>query len=201
MELFSSSSCCTSHCIRVVLAEKELDVVVREVNPDSPPADLIDLNPYQSVPTLVDRELVLYDYRVIMEYLDERFPHPPLLPPDPINRARFRMALTRINEDWYQLLLKLEANDTKEKDYEKNRKLLRDGLAAAASIFNQKIFFLSEEFSLLDCNLGPLLWRLSQHNITLPEPAKPIYQYAERLFGRISFQRSLSLVERGMRPE
>jgi RNA polymerase-associated protein len=197
MELYSSSSYCTSHCIRIVLAEKELDAVIHDVNPDDPPADLMELNPYQSVPTLVDRELVLYDYRVIMEYLDERFPHPPLLPPDPINRARFRMALTRINEDWYSLLPKLDSDQNKE--YQQTRQILQNNLVAAASVFRSKSFFLSEEFSLLDCSMGPLLWRLQHYSITLPPSAGSILDYAHRLFERASFQRSLSTVEKRMR--
>ena len=110
MELYSAPSDCASHCVRIVLAEKGLDFRIRDVDPDlAPPEDLLDLNPYQSLPTLVDRDLVLYEYRVIVEYLDERFPHPPLLPPDPINRARVRLALNRIHQDWYALLPKLES--------------------------------------------------------------------------------------------
>lgn len=197
MELFSSPSHFTSHCIRIVLAEKELEVSVHDADVNDPPPDLIDLNPYQSVPTLIDRELVLYDYRVIMEYLDERFPHPPLLPPDPINRARFRMALTRINEDWYSLLQVLETAQSEE--YDKVRKLLSDSLVAASSIFANKPFFLSEEFSLLDCSLGPILWRLPHYQITLPAIAKPVADYAQRLFARTSFQHSLTIAEKKMR--
>jgi RNA polymerase-associated protein len=194
MELFSSPSHHTSHCIRIVLAEKELEVTVRDTNANDSPPDLVDLNPYQSVPTLIDRELVLYDYKVIMEYLDERFPHPPLLPPDPINRARFRMALTRINEDWYSLLQSLDSVQS-----EKVRKSLHDGLVAASAIFSTKPFFQSEEFSLLDCSLGPLLWRLPHYQIRLPTLAKPVLDYAERIFSRRSFQHSLTAAEKKMR--
>jgi RNA polymerase-associated protein len=114
-----------------------------------------------------------------MEYLDERFPHPPLLPPDPINRARFRMALTRINEDWYSLLQSLDSVQS-----EKVRKSLHDSLVAASAIFSTKPFFLSEEFSLLDCSLGPLLWRLPHYQIRLPTLATPVLDYAERIFSR-----------------
>jgi len=193
MMLFSSPSCCFSHRTRIVLAEKGINVDICDVDPDNPPEDLLDLNPYNSLPTLVDRELVLYDSRVIMEYLDERFPHPPLLPVDPVNRARFRLALSRIESDWYALLTRLEQGDGEEV-----RQVLQDSLTASVVVFEAKPFFLSEEFSLVDCSLAPLLWRLRYYGIELPSQAHAVMDYGERLFSRPSFRKSLSSVEQRM---
>lgn len=178
----------------MVLAEKGISVDICNIDPDNPPEDLLDLNPYNSVPTLVDRELVLYDSRVIMEYLDERFPHPPLLPVDPVNRARFRLALSRIEADWYGLLEKLNCLDAAEQS--KARKALRDSLSASSALFDAKPFFLSDDFSLVDCSLAPLLWRLSHYRIDLPPQAHAITEYGQKLFTRSSFQESLSNYER-----
>ena len=133
MTLFSNASCPHSHRVRMVLAEKGINVEIVTIDPDNLPEDLIDLNPYQSVPTLVDRELVLYDPQVITEYLDERFPHPPLMPVDPVSRARSRLALFRIKKDWYSLLDDLETGA--EKAASKARKTLRDSLASSAEVF------------------------------------------------------------------
>ncbi|MGD2075074.1 MAG: glutathione S-transferase N-terminal domain-containing protein [Gammaproteobacteria bacterium] len=196
MTLFSDSACAQSHRVRMVLAEKGITVEIVNVDPDNLPEDLIDLNPYQSVPTLVDRELVLYDPQVIMEYLDERFPHPPLMPVDPVSRARSRLALYRIEKDWYSLLGEF---DKGEKAAAKARKTLRDSLAASAEVFSAKPFFLSDEFSLVDATIAPVLWRLDYYRIELPAQARPVLQYAERLFKRESFRASLTEAEREMR--
>ena len=197
MTLFSAPACSLSHRARMVLAEKGITVDIVQIDPVSKPEDLIDLNPYNSVPTLVDRDLVLYDSRLIMEYLDERFPHPPLMPVDPVSRARSRLALYRIERDWYSLVEDLEARS--EKRSGKARKILRDSIAASADVFVAKPFFLSEEFSLVDCCIAPLLWRLPTYGVELPVQAKPVRQYAERIFARDSFQASLTDVEREMR--
>lgn len=196
MTLFSGNTCPHSHRARLVLAEKGIAFDIVEVKPDNMPEDLIDLNPYQTIPTLVDRDLVLYDARVIMEYLDERFPHPPLMPVDPVSRARCRLAMYRIEADWYLLLDDLASGV--EKRVSKARKALRDNLTASAEIFLVKPFFLSDEFSLVDCSLAPLLWRLQSYDIDLPAQAKPVLEYAERIFARHSFQDSLSEKEREM---
>jgi stringent starvation protein A len=196
MQLFASPDSCWSHRVRLVIAEKNIAVDVIDVDPHQPPEDLLDLNPYGSVPTLVDRDLVLYDSRVIMEYLDERFPHPPLLPSDPVNRARFRLALARVEQDWYGLLESLESD----RDLaDPARRTLAEGLAASAEVFAAKPFFLSDEPSLVDCSLGPLLWRLPCYAIELPVQARAVVRYAERLFSRPAFQLSLSRREREMR--
>jgi RNA polymerase-associated protein len=196
MTLFSSAACPESHRVRVVLAEKGITVEIQNVEGNHKPEDLIDLNPYNTVPTLVDRELALYDPRAIMEYLDERFPHPPLMPVDPVSRARSRLALYRIEKDWYELVPALESRG--EKTAGKARKLLRDSLTAGAEVFAAKPYFLSDDFSLVDATIAPILWRLKRYKIDLPRQAKPIQQYAERLFERETFQASLSEVEREM---
>lgn len=196
MNLFSSASCPQSHRVRVVLAEKGITVEIVDVDTNHKPEDLLDLNPYNTVPTLVDRELVLYDPRAIMEYLDERFPHPPLMPVDPVSRARTRLALYRIEQDWYELVPQLESRG--EKTASKARKILRDSLTSSAEVFAAKDFFLSDEFSLVDASVAPILWRLKHYGIELPRQAKPVMDYAERVFERETFQASLTEVEREM---
>jgi RNA polymerase-associated protein len=171
-------------------------VEILDVDPGNKSEDLIDLNPYNTVPTLVDRELVLYDPRAIMEYLDERFPHPPLMPVDPVSRARTRLALYRIEKDWYELVPALESRG--EKTSSKARKMLRDSLTASAEVFSARPFFLSDEFSLVDATIIPILWRLKHYRVDLPRQAKPVLQYAERMFQRESFQASLSEAEQEM---
>ena len=196
MTLYSDASCPQSHRVRMVLAEKGMTVEIVNIDPDNLPEDLIDLNPYQSVPTLVDRELVLYDPGVVMEYLDERFPHPPLMPVDPVSRARSRLALFRIEKDWYTLISDLESKG--EKAAAKARKTLRDSLAASAEVFGAKPYFLSDEFTLVDASVAPILWRLKHYRIELPAQAKPVLEYAGRMFERESFQASLTEAEREM---
>jgi stringent starvation protein A len=196
MTLFSSTTDPESHRVRLVFAEKGITVEVVDVDGNNKPEDLIDLNPYNSVPTLVDRELVLYDPRTIMEYLDERFPHPPLMPVDPVSRARARVALYRIEKDWYQQLPALESKS--EKVFTKARKILRDSLTASAEVFGAKPFFLSDEFSLVDATIIPVLWRLKHYRVELPRQAKPVMQYAARMFARESFKASLTDAEREM---
>jgi stringent starvation protein A len=197
MTLFSGATCPHSHRTRIVLAEKGIAVEIVSIDPDNVPEDLVDLNPYQSVPTLVDRDLVLYDSRVIMEYLDERFPHPPLMPVDPVSRAKTRLAMFRLERDWYGLLDELGPRTDKQSA--KARKTLRDSLTASAEVFGAKPYFLSDEFSLLDCTIAPVLWRLPYLGIELPAQARPVLQYAQRIFARDSFRASLTDAEREMR--
>ena len=197
MNLFSSGLCPHSHSVRMVLAEKGITVEIVDIDINEKPEDLLDLNPYNSVPTLVDRELVLYDPHTIMEYLDERFPHPPLMPVDPVSRARTRLALYRIQQDWYDLVPALESKG--EKTSAKARKQLSDSLTSSAEVFAAKPFFLSDEFSLVDALVTPIMWRLQKYRIDLPRQAKAVSDYAERMFERESFQASLSEAEREMR--
>lgn len=198
MTLFTRPDDAESHRVRLVLAEKGITSIDKvEVKPDAPSEDLLDLNPYQSVPTLVDRELVLYEPRIIIEYLDERFPHPPLMPVDPVSRARFRLALYRVERDLYAQLPILEEGAPSK--VRKARKLLRESLTSSAEVFAARPFFLSDEFSLVDCTLAPVLWRLEHFGVELPRQAAAVRDYAQRLFEREAFQSSLSDQERDMR--
>ena len=193
MTLFSGDLCPFSHMVRIVLAEKGINYETVSVDPSNTPEDLKDLNPYNEVPTLVDRDLVLYEHLVIMEYLDERFPHPPLMPVDPVARARNRLMVQRIERDWYSLYTKISNND---RDSAKLRQELRDSLVTISPIFEQKPFFMSDELSLIDCVMAPLLWRLPQIGVELPSSAKALVEYAARLFERDAFMQSLSEAEK-----
>lgn len=187
-----------SHRVRIVLAEKGVAVDILEVSGDQRPEELADMNPYNSVPTLVDRDLVLYESKVMMEYLDERFPHPPLLPVYPVARAQSRLWMHRIEREWCPLVEQIESGA--KKDVEKARKELRESLVGISPIFEDMPFFMSEEFSLVDCCIAPILWRLPVLGIELPEKqVKPLVTYMERLFERDSFVSSLSENEREMR--
>lgn len=198
MTLFSDSTDIHSHRVRIVLAEKGINFDIIYVDPANPPEDLLELNPYGQVPTLVDRELVLYDSQVIMEYLDERFPHPPLMPVDPVSRGRTRMMLRRIQKDWDSLVDVLESG--KDADLGKARKELLESLTVVAPIFESKPFFMSDELSLMDCAVVAILWRLPKYGIDLPVSAKPILDYSKRMFEMDTFKSSLSELEREMRP-
>ncbi len=193
MTLFSADLCPFSHMVRIVLAEKGINFETTRVDLNNTPEDLKDLNPYNEVPTLVDRDLVLYEHLVIMEYLDERFPHPPLMPVDPVARASNRLMVQRIERDWYSTYIKLRKGDN---DSAKLRQELRDSLVTISPIFEQKPYFMSEEFTLIDCVMAPLLWRLPQVGVELPPSAKPLLVYAARLFERESFMQSLSEAEK-----
>jgi len=197
MTIYSDNNCPYSHRARIVLAEKNITADVIAVADHHLPEDLLELNPYNSLPTLIDRDLVLYHSRIIMEYLDDRFPHPPLMPVDPVSRAQSRLFLYRVERDWFSLLDDLTGRDTSQAD--KARIVLRDGLISVAPIFEQKPFFMSNEFSLVDCTLATLLWRLPSYGIELPAQAKPLLEYAERIFKREAFQASLTVEERDIR--
>lgn len=197
MTLFSAENCAQCHRTRIVLTEKDITVDVIDIDEENKPEDLIDLNPYNNVPTLVDRDLVLYEPRVIMEYLDERFPHPPLMPVDPVSRARTRLALYRVERDWYTLVNDLEYGT--EKQSTAARKILTETLIASSEVFAAKPYFLSEEFSLVDCTLAPILWRLEHYGIDIPKSSRALYSYMDKIFSRASFIESLSEVEKEMR--
>ena len=197
MTLFSSPTCFYSHRVRLVMAEKNINVDIVNVEGPEMPEDLIDLNPYHSVPTLVDRDLVLYDSRVISEYLDERFPHPPLMPVDPVTRAQFRLALFRIEKDWFSMAEAIE-NSTEKRQATRAKKVLTESIIASVDVFELKPYFLSDDFSLVDCSIAPILWRLRSYGIDLSVDAKPIQQYMNRVFSRPSFQESLTELEHEM---
>jgi len=195
--LFSSPICFYSHRTRLVMAEKSINIEIVSVDETDMLEDLLDLNPYHSVPTLVDRDLVLYDSRVIIEYLDERFPHPPLMPVDPVTRAQFRLALYRIEKDWYALAEEIEAA-AKKRQATRARKILQESILTSAEVFAAKTYFLSDEFSLVDCTVAPILWRLPMYGIKLDGSAQPILRYMEEVFSRSSFQESLTEHEQEM---
>ncbi len=199
MTLYTGSDDVYSHQVRIVLAEKGVNFeAIEVVDSREPPEDLIDLNPYNTVPTLVDRELVLFEAPIIMEYLDERFPHPPLMPVYPVARARARLMVRRIEKDWYTLMNTIL--NGKEKDGDQARKELTESLLTLAPVFSETPYFLNEEFSLIDCCLAPLLWRLPAMGIELSgRGSKEVNTYMELLFERESFQASLSDVERDIR--
>ena len=201
MLLYSSPTEISSHQIRIVLAEKRVVYDVINVIDDNKPHELIELNPYNSVPTMVDRELVLFETGIIMEYLDERFPHPPLMPVYPVARARSRLMIHRFERDWFRLV-KIIQLDKDKQEKEKARAELTESLLTIAPVFGDNPYFLSEEYTLVDSCLSPLLWRLEVLGIKLTgKGAKQIHQYMDRLFEREAFQASLTELEREMRED
>lgn len=200
MTFFSDGSDQYSHRVRIVLAEKGVAVDIIDCKEEELPEDVAALNPYNSLPTLLDRELVLYEPGVMMEYLDERFPHPPLLPVYPVARAESRSYIYRIQRDWSRYADQILNAEGTAEEQEVARKELRDSLVAISPIFAEKPYFMSEEFGIVDCCIAPILWRLPAMGIEIPEAqCKPLVQYMQRLFDRESFQESLSEVEREMR--
>lgn len=198
MTLYSDASDMYSHQVRIVLAEKGVTYDIELVDPNNLPEDLLDLNPYNTVPTLVDRELALYNANIIMEYLDERFPHPPLMPVYPVARGNSRLMMYRIERNWYSLAEKIEKGNAEEADAA--RRKLREELLALGPVFAEYAFFMSEEFSLVDCYLAPLMWRLPVMGIELTGPgSKEVKVYMTRVFDRDSFLASLTETEREMR--
>jgi RNA polymerase-associated protein len=200
MTLFSDPMCQYSHRVRIVLAEKGVTVDIEDLDPKSVPEEILEANPYGTLPTLVDRDLALYESNVVMEYLDERFPHPPLLPVYPVARAESRLWIYRIERDWCVLIDQIKASpDGKKADAA--RKEFRESLVTIAGIFEEMPYFMSEEFTLVDCCLAPMLWRLPELGISLPNNrhVKPLHEYMERLFERPSFQESLTDLEREIR--
>ena len=194
MTLFSDTIDIYSHQARIVLAEKGVGVEISFIDPTELPEDLLELNPYGTVPTLVDRELVLYNSHIIMEYLDERFPHPPLMPVYPVSRGQSRLTMHRIQNDWYVLAEKIMA---KKSDLEATRNELREAFLSLAPLFAETPYFMSEEFSLVDCYLAPLLWRLPALGIELTGTgSKDLKAYMKRIFERPSFIASLTDQER-----
>jgi RNA polymerase-associated protein len=200
MTFFSDNTSHYSHRVRIVLAEKGVTVDMIESDAAHPPAELADLNPYNSLPTLVDRDLVLYESKVMMEYLDERFPHPPLLPVYPVARAESRLYIHRIEKDWCSLVDAIQ-HTRSDNVIKKSTKELRESIMGIAPIFAEKPFFMSEEFTLVDCCIAPILWRLPSLGIDIrsSKQSKPLLAYMDALFSRESFQDSLSEQEREMR--
>jgi stringent starvation protein A len=197
MTLYSGALDIYSHRVRIVLAEKGVAVDVINTDSNDKLEDLLELNPYGSAPTLVDRDLVLYDANIIMEYLDERFPHPPLMPVYPVARAKTRLMIYRIDKEWGALVRQIESG--KADQLQQASKELKNYLVKLAPVFANSAFFLNEEFTLVDCCIAPILWRLPAWGITLPPEAKAVMKYAERVFQRDSFQASLTEAEQDLR--
>ncbi len=197
MTLYSDPNNAQSHRVRIVLGEKDLVFKIEEVLSGQNNEDLIALNPNNTTPTFVDRNLVLYGSRVIMEYLDERFPHPPLMPVDPVIRAKTRMVLHYIEKDLYGLLDDVKSSGEKKSSAAKQK--LKENLLLSLDFIQGKKYFLSDDFSIIDCSMAPILWRLPEFGIELPKSAKPIIKYSERLFERSSFLENLSEQEEEIR--
>ncbi|PAU88471.1 stringent starvation protein A [Pseudomonas sp. WN033] len=198
MAFFSDPRDHYCHRVRIVLAEKGVTVDVVNVEPGNPPQELVETNPYSSVPTLLDRDLVLYEPNIMMEYLDERFPHPPLLPVYPVARANSRLLMYRVQRDWCSLVDVIGNPKSSEAAVTKARKELRESLIGVAPVFAEMPFFMSDEFSLVDCCIAPILWRLPLLGIELPKQAKPLLDYMDRIFAREGFIASLSAAEKDM---
>jgi RNA polymerase-associated protein len=195
MALYSSETGLDSHRVRFVIAEKGINVdIVNVSRDDSATADLAELNPYNQTPTLVDRDLVLYNAGVINDYLDERYPHPPLMPVDPVSRAKLRLVHHRILTDWYSLAYEIEASTGKKA--EQAARQLKESIIATNELFKVQDYLLSDELTLVDCMLGPLLWRISYYGVKLGKPGASVEAYAQRVFSRASFKASLTMAER-----
>lgn len=197
MTLFSTANDMYCHQVRMVLAEKGVTVDIIQVSTDSLPEDVYEVNPYGSLPTLMDRDLALFKADIINEYLDERFPHPPLMPVYPVARANARLMMHRIEKDWYGLAEKILQDGP---DAAIARRDLREGLLAMAPLFQEHPYFMSEEYSLIDCYLAALLWRLPMFGIELTGTSSKLLQsYMTRIFERDAFQQSLTEAEREIR--
>ena len=194
MVLYSDKVSPLGHAVRIVLAEKDVNVEINYTDDETKPEILNELNPYNSILTLIDRDLVLYDPQIIMEYLDERFPHPPLMPVDPVSRASNRQLRYRVMSDLYSALIDIDSDN--EIAAANAKKILRDNLTAIAPVFSQTPYFMSEDYTLVDCCIAPLMWRLTQYGIKLPLSGKPLQEYANRLFERQAFNASLSSEEK-----
>ena len=201
MALFSDGTSHLSHCVRIVLAEKDITVDIIDTPASDIPDEVAENNPYSSLPTLIDRDLALYDAWVMMEYLDERFPHPPLLPVYPVTRAQTRLLHKRIDRDWNPLIEAIQSGD--KAIAAKAQKEFKETLTTIAPLFHEKPYFMNDELTLLDCCLVPILWRLPVFGIDLPnnKQTKPLHDYMNRMFKRRAFRASLSEQEKEMRPD
>lgn len=197
MLLYSGTTCPFSHRCRFVLYEKDMDFEIQDIDLFNKPEDISIMNPYGQVPILVERDLILYESNIINEYIDERFPHPQLMPADPVQRGRARLLLFNFERELYVHVDALEKKDAKRID--KARALVRDRLTQLAPVVTKNKFMLGEEFSMIDVALAPLLWRLGHYGIELPKTAAPVQKYAERIFSRPKFIESLMPPEKIMR--
>ena len=192
MTLFSNKSDLYCHQVRIVLAEKGVAYETEAVEPHTVSEDLMELNPYGTLPTLIDRDLVLFNSRIIMEYLDERFPHPPLMPVYPVLRGKSRLLMLRIEQDWYPTLAAAENPNATATERANALKQLKEEILAVAPIFSQAPYFMNEEFSLVDCYVAPLLWRMQELGVEFTGVgSKAIKTYMTRVFERDSFVQSI----------
>ncbi|CAH1386647.1 glutathione S-transferase N-terminal domain-containing protein [Candidatus Nitrotoga sp. M5] len=197
MTLYSGTTDPFSQRCRIVLYEKGMDFQIVDVDVFNKPEDLMIINPYNSVPVLVERDLILYESNIINEYIDERFPHPQLMPADPAMRARARLFLHRFESEMFCHIAALESGVQKSAD--KARQSVRDSLAQIAPIFAKQKFMLNDEYSMLDVAIAPLLWRLDFYDIQLAKEAVPLMKYAERLFSRPAYIEAMTASEKAMR--
>ena len=197
MVLYSGTTCPFSQRCRFVLFEKGMDFEIRDVDLFNKPEDINVMNPYGQVPILVERDLILYESNIINEYIDERFPHPQLMPADPVQRARARLLLLNFEREVFLHIETLEKQDAKK--IEKARGIVRDRLSQLAPVVTKSKFMLGEEFSMLDVAIAPLLWRLDHYGIEMPKTAAPLLRYAERLFSRPAYIEALTPSEKVMR--
>ncbi len=200
MALYSSENCLDCHRIRFVLAVKGINVEIIHVEQDrAASADLAELNPYGETPTLVDRDMVLYGSWVVADYLDERYPHPPLMPIDPVSRSRLRLGMYRIQRDMIDMGKVIETSSG-EKRIAAAQQHLSEALIESDELFALAPFFLNDELTLIDCALAPLLWRLPAYDVRLTVRQCPnLNKYMEKIFKLDAFQRSLTSVERAIR--
>ena len=199
MVLYSGNTCPFSQRCRFVLFEKGMDFEIRDIDLYHKPEDINVMNPYGEVPILVERDLVLYESNIINENIDERFPHPQLMPPDPVERARARLTLFNLEREIFVHVKTLEDRNSTEEQREAARQKIRDSLVGLAPVVAKRKYLNGDEFSMLDIALAPLLWRLSYYGIELPPAAMPVQKYAERVFSRPAFIEALTPSERVMR--
>ena len=201
MVLYSGTTCPFSQRCRLVLFEKGMDFEVRDVDLFNKPEDISTMNPYGQVPILVERELILYESNIINEYIDERFPHPQLMPADPLMRARARLMLFNFEKELFVHVNTLENERSKvgDKSHDKARAEIRDRLTTLAPLFLKNKYMLGDEFSMLDVAIAPLLWRLDHYGIELSKTAAPLMKYAERIFSRPAYIEALTPSEKVMR--
>ncbi len=197
MNLYSGTTCPFSQRCRIVLYEKGMDFQIIDVDMYNKPEDIAAMNPYNRLPVLVERDLILYESNIINEYIDERFPHPQLMPPDPVQRARARLFLFNFEVELFSQIEPIETGNAKQQ--ERARQLLHERLTQLSPVFARQKFLLGEEFSMLDVALSPLLWRLDHYGIQLPKQAAPLMKYAERIFSRPAFIDALTPSEKVMR--
>ena len=198
MVLYSGTTCPFSQRCRFVLFEKGMDFEIKDVDLFNKPEDINVMNPYGQVPILVERDLILYESNIINEYIDERFPHPQLMPPDPVMRVRVRLFLYSFEKELFAHVQTIE-NSGNQKAIDKAKLLIRDNLTKLAPILLKNKFMLGDDFSMLDVAIAPLLWRLDHYGIDMPKSAAPLAKYAERIFSRPAYIEALTPSEKVMR--